>query len=191
MNSTNEAASAANTTMCPHLLESGLQAPFALYHTKKTARYTCPACTVDAIERRLAPPGQEPNDVAQSVSFQNCQHSPGERACWSCLEAVNAELTLRWSRLFYRDKQSANRLRRVASHWNQFYDPHQLKIKGRETAVRRPAMETREERSIRLARQRIERNHAATMKQRGFAKTRAIGSTGQHPQRVTAVRPAQ
>lgn len=136
-------------------------------------------------------PGQEPAEAAQTVSFAHCQHNPADRACWTCLEAVSAELTSRWARLFHKDKTAANRLRRVCDHWQRFYDPCQFKtqIKGREIAVIRLTMETREERSIRLARQRIERKTVHTLRQRGFPKSCAIGSTGQQSQHVIVVSP--
>ena len=74
------------TTMCQHVIAVQLQTPFSLYATKRSASYLCPSCLCDALERRLAMPGQKPIDAAASVVFNCCSHLEGERACWPCLK---------------------------------------------------------------------------------------------------------
>jgi hypothetical protein len=186
---TTRGAHAPNVEMCSHLIQSGhTNQPFALYHSKKIGRYACPACIADLIERRLEMPKQEPSDVAQSVSFRRCEHSPGERACWTCMEAVSAELTGRWARLMFTDKPAANRLRRVLAHWSRYYDPQH--ITAREKAVIPAArIETADGRKVRLARERIERRNEAIRQQRRLPKTGTLQEQGRQTERIAVVSP--
>ena len=184
-------AHAPDVSLCPHLLDTGLQSPMALYHTKRQARYGCPACTASAIQRRLDQPGQEPSDAAASVSFRHCEHSSGERACWPCLEATCAELIARWAKLFYSDtdKPAANRLRRVVAHWRGHYDPLDLKRQTapRATECAAPPVESKEQRRERLARERIEKRNAAIRQQRRLPEHGTLQMQGQRRESIVVV----
>ena len=170
----------AETSMCEHIIEANMQIAFAFYYTKRKAEYLCPVCLADAIGRRLAMPGHTPIDAASAVSFQHCQHPGSEnRPCWVCLEAVNAELTLRWSRLFHSDKPAANRLKRVVSYWRRHYNPAGIQPRNTETieagpAQRMTAKQIAAERRDRMTRERIQRRHQRIRQVRGFPQTFAL-----------------
>jgi hypothetical protein len=126
MSSSSKGAAPAATvpSLCQHLIQAGdLAQPFALYATPRSAAYQCPACIAQTVERRLQMPNQQPAPVAESLHFTFCQHGSEHRACWSCLSAVTAAVTLRWAELFHTDRQAANRLLRVTQLLNRHYDP--------------------------------------------------------------------
>ena len=121
-----EGAIAPITALCSHLIQAGdLHRPFALRITRRETSYSCPICIVDAIGRRLMMPGAEPSEIAQSLNFTMCGHEDGspDRACWRCLSAITAALTLRWAEASFGDKLHANRLLRVVQLLNLHYDP--------------------------------------------------------------------
>jgi hypothetical protein len=189
------AAHAAQPSLCSHLIENenGLAQPFCLIVTSRTANYACPECAVSLILRRLAAPGQTPASAAQGIVLNRCDHEgiDGQRGCWPCTQALQAELTKQWSREFFSDKAKANTLLRVRHHLSRYYDPADLRPhpKGREVAIRQPITETKEQRRERLARERIEKRNAAIRQERRLPEHGILQAQGRQTERITVVSP--
>lgn len=185
-------------TLCAHLIEAGLSQPFALYATRKQAQYLCGTCLVSTVERRLAMPNQQPASIAESISFQHCDH-PGshDRACWRCLSAVQAALTAAWAKATFQDKPLANRLLRVVQLLNRHYDPaHNVprmsispRYRDTQGAEAQPRITTEQIQEQRR-REKIEQRNAQIRQQRGFPATSALTKQGAQPERITVVSPA-
>jgi hypothetical protein len=192
------AAHAAQPSMCAHLLSGGLSQPFCLILTMRTANYSCPQCAADLILRRLAAPGQTPASAAHGVVFNRCDHGSGERACFPCTHALLAELTKRWSLLFFADKKKANALLRVRQHLSRFYDPDGLRA-----TEQRPAKTKRvllpsitgvlpehEQASVDRAARRIQRKYQAIRQERSLPKDGSLVLQGRQESRTVVVSPA-
>lgn len=195
--SASSGAPAPEVSMCSHVVAAEMRIPFALYATKRSAAYLCPECLGDAVERRLAMPGQQPIDAASATSFQNCDHPDStSRACWSCLEAASAELIFRWARYFHTDKQRAGALRRVTNHWQRHYDPAGIRCGGAApshttmktgASQRLTASQIAEDRRIQRDVTRIANRRDRIRRERGFPPTSILGATGKQPERVVVV----
>jgi hypothetical protein len=189
--SSSQGAIAPEVSLCPHLIQSGhTQQPMALYVTARTAKYGCPVCIGDAVERRLDSPNSTPLDAASAVHFNRC-HVDGERACWPCLEATSAELVSRWARAFHVDKTKAHALRRVVSHWHQFYDPAGIRCrtitKGAGAAPKKTATEIAADRRDRANATRIANRRAAIREKRRIPETWTLQT--KQPEKITVVPP--
>lgn len=193
--SASQGAQAPEVTMCQHLQTTGLLQPFALYSTKRAARYACPSCITSAIQRRLDQPGSTPADVAASCHFNRCDHqgdNPG-RACWVCLEAAVAAITSRWAELFHTDKPSANRLLRIVQLLNRHYNPARSvprpKVSPRyselEAAPRSTAEELQEQRTLKALQTMRQNRHARIRQNRSLPEKGAIHQP--QAERVTVV----
>lgn len=101
---------AAQTTLCDHLVESGLDQPFGLLAIPSPA-YLCPACLAVAVETNLSD-GVPPADLVAAISFTLCEHMPGT-ACLPCRSAATAALSIRRWKAYFRDGSEGNRLQRV------------------------------------------------------------------------------
>ncbi len=194
---TSTGAHAPEVSMCQHIIAANLQTSFALYSIKRSAAYLCPACICDAIERRLDMPGQTPVDAASAVTFNHCDHPGSEgRACWPCLEAVSAELTLRWAKAIHVDKPAANQLRRIVSLWNHHHDPAGTQPRQHiprhevEAMPTLTASEQAEQRRVRADQTRIANRRARIRQQRSLPDASVIGSTGKQPETVVVVPPS-
>jgi hypothetical protein len=183
-------AHAAETTMCSHVLDAKLACPFALYTTRRTARYVCMNCLLLAIEQRLRMPGQNPSEVAECFSFDRCEHTPGEKACWTCLEAATATLTARWAMWFYLDHSLGNQLRRIVAAWNRHYDPHNQRVQiAPDAAIPAQKAETPDDRRVRLARERIARRNQELRQRRGFPEIGTLQEQGKQAERIVTIAP--
>ncbi len=112
--------------MCEHTV-SNLQQPFALVALDSGNRmeYRCCSCAADFIEAELEQ-GASVYSFAAKMTFARCEHKPGsgsDATCWVCLSAIRAELTLRWSRAFFRNKPHANRLQRTSNEIGKVHGP--------------------------------------------------------------------
>ena len=122
-------------SLCSHLMESGhLARPFALVYTNLESLYACPSCFADKIEE-MQVSGASRQPITSTFSFRHCDHEGSNGpACWSCLEAVKAELTLYWSRVIHADNPRANRLRKVRNFLSKTYDFNKIMEAGRQRA---------------------------------------------------------
>lgn len=175
------AASAAQPSMCPHIIENQMQIPFGLYITKKQSRYLCcDTCLTSAIERRLTTTNEEPSSVAESVVFSMCDHGSTDRACWICLESARASLVSRWAALHFTNRPLGNQLKRIAGLWNRFYDPADTRSCRRTgsleagAAPRRTAAKIAEDRRDRANATRIKNRRAAIRERRRIPDSFAL-----------------
>lgn len=192
------AASAAQPSMCPHIIENQMQIPFGLYITKKQSRYLCcDTCLTSAIERRLATTNEEPSSVAESVVFSMCDHGSTDRACWICLESARASLVSRWAQLHFTNRPLSNRLRRIAGLWNRFYDPAGIRPRRRGASLeagptqRRTAHEIADDRRTRTDVNRIAKRRDAIRERRGFPAESILSRQGPQTERIEVVPPSQ
>ena len=109
------------TDICFHLADSGhLNQPFALVHTPDAHAFTCPACTLEFVEAMLDTASTK--SIVDSLVFTRCDHQGGGSVCWPCVEAIKAQITLRWSALIHTDKRLANRFLRLRNAISKRYD---------------------------------------------------------------------
>lgn len=128
--------SSSQLRLCDHLLEAGLQQPFALLSAQdgQSAAYLCPVCLADECTRRIDE-GVTASALDAALSFAHCDHvRKGKHShCFRCETASTAALSGRWAALSFTDSTLANRLARFIRHLAYRYDRAGLKLIGAES----------------------------------------------------------